>query len=311
MLRRILIAAPFLVLPGIAHADLNCADNFLSGTAKGVIDAATGVPIAILPYAGTGYVGNGYDYAIDLGGGGYAYGKPVDPLPPPPPPGFTDDLALAPNDAGATRLVFPGDGTARLTGPNTDVTFQSVDPTGLFVDGDLVARGGTGIVNGRPTTAVPDAGGVTLRLGSGFNITRTRGVRARFADGTVLDTVVRAGGPPPATGFTGDLVLEPNALGATRIVFAGDGTARLTGPGTDVLFTGVDASALAFDGPVVALAGSGTVGGTVATAVPLPGQPRGAVLTLDSGFNPTGARTLRASFSTGAVLQATILRPAS
>jgi len=311
-------ALAFLAIPTVAHADLGCTDNFLSGSAQYVIDAESGAPMVTLPYAAEGYGGVGPSYDIDLGGGG-TYGQPVyPPLPPEPPlppveppvePGFTDDLALAPNDAGATRLTFPGDGTGRLTGPNTDFTFTGVDPTGLFVDGDLIARGGSGVVNGRRTTAVVDASGIALRLGSGFNVTRTRGVNATFADGTVLNTVVQlVPVAPPSGSFAGDLMLQPNALGATRIVFDASGTARLTGPGIDVTFTGVDASALAFDGPVVASGGQGTIGGVMVTAVPIQGGFRNAVLTLGSGFNPTGTRALRAAFSNGAMLETTVLR---
>jgi|GEM_PF-4096402 len=316
-----LFAAPFALFAFCAaipaHADESCAANFLSGNAESVIDAETGAPIAILPYAATGYAGAGYAYTIDLGGGGGVYGKPIDPPPPPPPPppvepDFMDDLALSANDAGATRLTFPGNGTARLTGPNTDFTFQGVDPTGLFGDRDLIARGGSGIVNGEQTTAVLDAGGVGLRLGSGFNVQRTRGVNARFANGVVLDTIVQLDAPPPpppgTPAFVADLMLGANALGATRIVFMDDATARLTGPNIDFLFSGVDPSARAFDGPIIALRGQGLINGADINAVTLPGGFRNAVLELSSGFNSTGTQSLRAAFSDGSMLEAVIQR---
>lgn len=326
MLKRLILATVvFVAVPTVTHADETCAANFLGGTAKYVIDAATGSPMEYLPYAAPGYAGGGADYAIDLGGGGF-YKPPVTPPPPPveppqplpvpfPPPPvqpeFMDDLALAPNDAGATRLVFPGNGTGRLTGPNTDFIFTGVDPTGLFVDGDLIARGGSGLVNGQQTTAVPDASGATLRVGSGFNVTRTRGVNATFANGTVLRTVVLIGDPPPSPGgggFSADAMLTPNAIGATRLRFPGDGTAILTGPGTSVIFSGVDASGLARDAPVIARSGSGTVNGRAAVAVPLFDEGGPVVLTLSAGFNPTGTQAVRARFSTGAMLEAEVVR---
>jgi len=308
-MRSALAPLALLALPAIAHADQKCADNFLSGNADSVIDAQTGVPINILPYAATGYAGAGYSYTIDLGGGGY--GTPVDPpVEPPVQPGFMDDLALAPNAAGATRLTFPGDGTARLTGPNTDFIFTGVDPTGLFVDGNLIARAGSGIINGEQTMAVVDANGIALTLGSGFNVTRTRGVDASFANGVVLDTIVQIGtSEPPAGGFTSDLRLQPNALGVTRLVFPGDGTARLIGPGTDFTFTGVDPSALAFDGPLVATGGSGTINGEATTAVQLIDDVATIVLTLSAGFNSTGTRNVSAQFANGARLDAIVERP--
>ena len=306
----------FVALPAIAVADESCVDNFLSGNAKYVLDAASGDPIVMLPYAATG---TGYtSYSVDLGGGSYGggYGKPVDPpLPPMPPqppvePGFMDDLALAPNAAGATRLVFPGDGTGRLTGPNTDFTFTGVDPTGLFVDGDLIARGGFGTINGQQTEAVIDSNGVALSVGSGFNVTRTRGVNARFANGVVLDTrVLQPDQPTPPGGFSGNLMLEPNEVNATRLVFPGDGTGILTGIGTSVIFAGVDASGLARDAPVIARSGSGTVNGRAALAVSLFEDNGPVALTLSAGFNPTGTQTVTARFTTGAELQADVVRP--
>ncbi len=296
-------------LPTTALADSRCVDNFLSGKADGVIDAETGQPIAILPYATAGYAVAGYSYTIDLGGG---YAKPVEPPiePPAPPvePGFMDDLALVPNDAGATRLVFPGDGTGRLTGPQTDFTFTGVDPTGLFVDGDLIARGGSGTINGMRTTAVPDANGITLRLGSGFNTTRTRQVTATFANGVVLSTLVALDGGNTGGGFSADLSLSPNSLNVARLTFPGDGTGRLTGPGTDFTFTGVDASAFAFDGPLVARGGAGMLNGRQTSAVQLIDDVAGIVLTLSSGFNPTGTQTVRAQFADGSLLEAMVLR---
>lgn len=316
MLMRLFLATlTIAAAPTLVKASESCADNFLSGNAQYVIDAESGAPIVMLPYADGVYAGAGTSYTIDLGGGSgggsYDYGKPVDPPPPPPPPPvepeFMDDLALAPNAAGATRLVFPGNGTGRLTGPSTDFTFFGVDPTGLFVDRDLIARSGSGVINGQRTTAVVDANGVALSLGSGFNVTRTRGVNATFANGVVLDTIVQIG-RPPSGGFAADLMLEPNALGATRIVFGGDGTARLTGPGTDFIFTGVDASRLAVDGPLVARGGSGIVNGQATTAAPLIDDVANIVLTLGSGFNPTGTRPLRARFANGAMLEAIVAR---
>ena len=301
------------ILPTMAHADV-CAANFLGGHAKHVIDAETGIPILTLPYAEPGYGGNGYDFTVDLGGGSYGYGKPVAPPPPPPPlppvePGFSADLALAPNSIGATRLVLPGDGTGRLTGPTTDFTFTDVDASALAFDGDLVARGGSGLIGGLQTTAVPDTSGAVLRVGSGFNPTGTRSVRATFANGSVLDTTVaRPGQPMPPDGFSGDLMLEPNALNAGRLVFPGDGTAILTGIGTSVIFAGVDASGLARDAPVIARSGSGTVNGMAALAEPLFDDNGPVVLTLSAGFNSTGTQAVNARFSTGAELQANVIR---
>ena len=325
-MRLILTTLAFVAIPTIAAAQDRCSANFLSGNAKYVIDAASGNPMVMLPYAATGYAGNGYtNYTVDLGGGTYGggYGKPVDPpvIPPPPPPpppvepGFTDDLALAPNDIGATRLIFPGDGTGQLTGPNTNFTFTGIDPTGLFVDGDLIARGGSGLIARSPTTAVPDASGAVLRVGSGFNPTGTRAVRATFANGAILDTTVLRPGQPeppmpptPPSGFSGDLMLEPNAVNATRLSFPGDGTAILIGTGTSVIFAGVDASGLAQDAPVIARSGSGTVNGLAALAVPLFDDNGPVVLTLSAGFNPTGTQAVNARFSTGAELQTNVIR---
>lgn len=191
-MRRVFCAAVtlFAAFPLLAQAGETCATNFLSGAAESVIDAQTGEPIALLPYAAVGYGGVGPDYAVTLGGD--AYGKPIAPPPPPPQPptgGFMSDLTLQSNALGVTRLLFPGDGTARLTGPGTDFTFTGVDASALAFDGNLVARGGFGTLQGVMTTAVPIAGfgsDAVLSVSSGF-APGPRGVLAQFANGVRLE----------------------------------------------------------------------------------------------------------------------------
>lgn len=112
----------------------------------------------------------------------------------PPPPvdtGFQASFALEPNDLGATSLEI-SKGKAVLTGPDTNFTFTGVDPSGLAIDGPLIATGGAGTINGEQTTAVPlsEFGPAVLTVGSGFNLTGTQGVSAAFANGATLNTAV-------------------------------------------------------------------------------------------------------------------------
>ncbi len=117
----------------------------------------------------------------------------VTPPEPPTDPGFVAFYDLNPNELGATSLNITGE-KAVLIGPGTNFTFTGVDPSGLAVDGPLIATGGSGTINGEETTAVPlsQFGDAVLTIGSGFNPTGTQPVSASFANGATLDTTVAA-----------------------------------------------------------------------------------------------------------------------
>ena len=110
--------------------------------------------------------------------------------------------------------------------------------------------------------------------------------------------------PPTEPEFVAFYELAPNALGATALEITGD-QGVLIGPGTNFTFTGVDPSRIAADGPIIATGGSGTINGEETTAVPL-SQFGDAVLTIGSGFNPTGTQPVSASFANGATLDTTV-----
>ncbi len=110
--------------------------------------------------------------------------------------------------------------------------------------------------------------------------------------------------PPSEPGFTALYELAPNALGVTSLSITGD-RAVLTGPGTNFTYTGVDPSGFAADGPLIATGGSGTINGEETTAVPV-SQFGDAVLTIGSGFNPTGTQPVSAAFANGATLDTTV-----
>ena len=246
------------------------------------------------------------------------FSEPVAPPPPPPPVG--KGQALGPNDAGAERIII-GPDSVRIVGPNTDFTFTNLTDR-RPVDGPLTAAQGSGIINGVETTAVPigDSRSVVLSIGSGFNPTGTQGVNAAFASGVRLDTqILREDGPitppePPTPPLppAGGLPLEPNSIGAERLIVS-PGSVRLIGPGTDFTFTGITDGRPA-DGPLTATGGSGTIQGVETTAVPLglsnPFDPGASavVFSLGSGFNVTGTQGVRAAFANGAMLDTAIAR---
>ncbi len=238
------------------------------------------------------------------------FSEPVAPPPPPPPAG--EGQALAPNDAGAERLIT-GPDSIRIVGPNTDFTF-----TGLTdnrpADGPLTAAQGSGIINGQQTTAVPvdPFSGAVLTIGSGFNPTGTVDVDAAFANGVTLDTqVVRASEPTPPSQAPG-LALEANSLGVERLI-VGQDSVQLQGPGTDFTFTDLTDNRPA-DGPLTATAGSGTINGVQTTAVSLgssnPFDPSAGsvVFSLGSGFNVTRTQAVSAAFATGDRLDTAVQR---
>lgn len=115
----------------------------------------------------------------------------VDPVEPPPGTGFTASYQLAPNSIGATSLEI-SDGKAVLSGPDTNFTFTGVDPSALAADGPLIATGGSGVINGVETTALPlsEFGPAVLNVSLGFNVTGTQFVSANFSNGAMLDTQV-------------------------------------------------------------------------------------------------------------------------
>lgn len=126
------------------------------------------------------------------------------------------------------------------------------------------------------------------------------------ADLTLSLDALLTGEPVASQSF----VLSPNSIGAELFVITGD-TARLTGPGTDFTFTGVDTSALAFDGPIIATGGSGIIAGEQTTAINNLDDPTapGDVLLIGSGFNPTGTQEFIALFANGVFLETTVARP--
>ena len=246
------------------------------------------------------------------------------PEPPLPPTG--KGQPLAPNDAGAERIIV-GPDSIRIIGPSTDFTFTDLRDQ-RPVDGPLTALAGSGIINGEQTTAVPlGFGDAVFSLGSGFNPTGTQAVQAAFANGVELNSqIVRPTGPTPIPvpvppisepaplPPVGGQRLGPNTVGAERIIVS-PGSVRIIGPNTDFTFTGIRDGRPA-DGPLTATAGSGIINGVQTTAVPLgssdPFQPdNGAVFSLSSGFNPTGTQTVMAAFATGDRLDTTILQMAS
>lgn len=233
-----------------------------------------------------------------------------EPTPPKPPIG--KGLPLAPNDAGAESIII-GKDSVRILGPDTDFTFT--DLTDMRpADGPLIARAGSGVINGQKTTAVPFGfGGAVFSLGSGFNPTGTQDVRAAFANGVKLDSeIVRDTKPPlppippkpPLPPIGKGLPLGKNTIGAERIII-GPASVRIVGPNTDFTFTGLR-DQRPVDGPLTASAGSGVINGVKTTAVPLGRE--GIVFSLGSGFNPTGTQTVSAAFATGDRLDTVIMR---
>ncbi len=235
-----------------------------------------------------------------------------------------EDGGGAPGGEDGNRIIG-GKGDDVLTGTDGDdrIAGRRGNDTITTGQGDDRVRGG----QGDDTIAVTGTGDKRINGGKGHDTLELKGqasdyaIRSRANGATVytaadgsrivarnIETVTFTGAvapePPDGGGFTASFALAPNALGATSLDISGD-TATLTGPDTDFTFTGVDASGIAADGPIIATGGSGTINGEETTAVAL--SPFGpAVLTIGSGFNPTGTQDVNAAFANGASLSTTV-----
>ncbi len=257
---------------------------------------------------------------------------PVDP----DGPGVTT-LAIGEEDGGGGPAPMPLPIGGAINGTKGDDVLAGSDGNDLIrgrAGNDVISTGrGNDTVRGGggdDTITVTGTGDKKINGGIGHDTVELKGQESDYAinerrrstvytaqDGSRIvvrnvEAVTFTGAiqpPPPVdTGFEASLGLEPNDLGATSLEISG-GNAVLSGPGTDFTFTGVDASGLAADGPIIATGGSGTINGEETTAVAL--SPFGpAVLTIGSGFNPTGTQGVSALFANGATLDTTVTRPA-
>lgn len=245
--------------------------------------------------------------AIGEEGGDPGAGGPTEPI------GGETTAGTRGND---TLIGTDGDDRINAKGGNDTITTGRGDDTVRAGSGDDVIEVtgvGTKNING-------GSGEDTLRLkGQAVNYTidtRQNGSTVyTSADGSEITarnielveyTGAVAPPPPVDTGFTASFALEPNEIGATSLEIS-DGKAVLTGPETNFTFTGVDPSALAFDGPLIATGGSGTINGEETTAVAADGGT--AVLTVSSGFNISRTQFVNATFANGAILDTSVIRP--
>lgn len=227
-----------------------------------------------------------------------------------------------PIGGGGTIIGTRGDDV--LTGTNGDDLIKGRRGDDIITtgQGNDTVRGG----KGDDTITVTGIGDKKINGGLGNDTLELKGlasdyaVRTREGGSTVytapdgsrivarnIETVRFSGEVTPEPPFPDFVVfysLTPNDLGVTSLNITGD-TAVLTGPGTNFTFTGVDPSGIAADGPIIATGGSGTINGEETTAVMV--SPFGdAVLTIGSGFNPTGTQAVSAAFANGATLNTTV-----
>ncbi len=206
---------------------------------------------------------------------------------------------------GGNDLILGGKGNDRIrTGEGRDFVLAGSGNDQVTVKGSAYVDGGAG----RDT--------VTLK-GSEADYTVTEGSRGRqtytsnAGDRVVLRNVENVQfsepvAPPPPSPPAGEgSQLGPNDAGAERIIFGAD-SIRIIGPNTDFTFTGLTDNRAA-DGPLTASQGSGIINGEQTTAVAV-GPFSDAVLSVGSGFNPTGTVDVDASFANGVTLDTQIVR---
>ena len=302
------------------------------------VDPSTGGPEATTLAIGEEDGGGGGPIPVEPGGG---IGDGAGPIPVDPDTGGPDVTTLAigeedggggPVDGGGPigggrdgEIITGTKGNDTLDGTNGDdlIRGRNGDDVITTGQGNDTVRGG----RGDDVISVTGVGDKTINGGKGNDTLELKGVQGDYAirsqgSGTTIYTSpdgsrivarsiesVRFTGitppePPTDPGFVAFYELQPNALGAQSLNITGD-TAVLEGPGTNFTFTGVDPSGLAFDGPITATGGSGTINGEETTAVPV-SQFGDAVLTIGSGFNPTGTQPVSAAFANGATLDTTV-----
>ena len=311
----------------------------------GIGDGAGPIPGTPIPVEPDGGIGDGagpipgtpIPVEPDGGIGDGAGPIPVDPDGPP----IATTLAIGEEDGGGGPIPAPPpiggepgrDGDV-ITGTKGDDVLDGTNGDDLIrgrAGNDFITTGqGTDTVRGGrgdDTITVTGTGDKKINGGKGHDTLELKGqesdyaIRTRNSGSTVytspngsrivarnIESVSFLGNvtpePPTNPDFIAFYALAPNDLGATSLEITGD-TAVLTGPNTDFTFTGIDPSGLAFDGPLIATGGSGTINGEQTTAVPL--SPFGdAVLTIGSGFNPTGTQGVSAAFANGDTLNTTV-----
>jgi len=274
-----------------------------------------GTPIPVEPDGGIG------------DGAGPIPGVPDDPI-------FTTLAIGEEDDGGGAPAPLPPIGGEKITGTRGDDTL-----TGTDGDDRIRSRAGNDTIStgqgadevsagrGDDVISVTGIGDKKIDGGRGHDALELKGQRSDYnvdtrssrttvytaPDGSRItarniESVRFLGAvapePPAPNDFVVFYELTPNDLGATSLDVNGN-IATLRGPNTEFTFTGVDPSGIAADGPIIATGGSGTINGEETTAVAL--SPFGdAVLTIGSGFNPTGTQDVSAAFANGATLSATV-----
>lgn len=219
--------------------------------------------------------------------------------------GTPEDDNLVGTDGDDFITTQQGKDTIDARGGNDEIVVNGI--------GDKVIDGGAGSdiveVKGVPADYTVSKAGDSFVYTSPNNqkITLSNIENVRFNGSGAILPVGELSEPE----FQATFNFEPNDLDVETLVINGD-TARLTGPDTDFTFTGVDASGLAVDRPIIATGGSGVLNGEDVTAVPLDNGPfsDGAVLTVGSGFNATGTQGVQAAFSNGEELNTTVAKGA-